>query len=56
MVVCEQTFNWLNKYKSSKSMNEAHFSFFMLYLVDLHNMKIKNRLRVMARPKGFAKV
>ena len=45
------TFNWLNKYRSAKSMNEAHFMFFLLYVADLHNLKIEQKLRVMCRPK-----
>jgi hypothetical protein len=51
MVGCEQAFNWLNKYKSCKSMNEPSFFLFMLYIVDLHNLKVEKLLRVMARPK-----
>ena len=44
-------FHWLNKYKSCKSMNEPHFFFFMLYMVDLYNLKMEKKLRVMACPK-----
>ena len=44
-------FHWLNKYKSCKSMNEPHFFLFMLYMTDLHNLKIERKLRVMACPK-----
>ena len=32
-------------------MNEATFTFFLMYICDLHNLKIEERLRVMARPK-----
>ena len=32
-------------------MNEAHFLFFLLYVADLHNLKIEQKLRVMCRPK-----
>ena len=32
-------------------MNEATFTFFLMYICDLHNMKIEETLRVMARPK-----
>ena len=32
-------------------MNEAHFMFFLLYVADLHNLKIEQKLRVMCRPK-----
>ena len=46
-----KTFNWLNKYKAAKSMNEAHFLFFLLYVADMHNLKIERKLRVMCRPE-----
>ena len=46
-----KTFNWLNKYKACKAMNESHFYFFLLYVADLHNLKIEKKLRVMCRPK-----
>ena len=46
-----QCFHWLNKYKSYKSMNELHFFLFMLYMTDLHSLKIERKLRVMACPK-----
>jgi len=32
--VCEPSFNWLNKFGSTKDMNESHFEFFFLYIVD----------------------
>ena len=32
-------------------MNEAHFIFFLLYVADMHNLKIEKKLRVMCRPK-----
>ena len=32
-------------------MNESHFFFFLLYVADLHNLKIEKKLRVMCRPK-----
>ena len=51
-VICEQTFKWLNAYKSVKSMNEPHFFFFMIYMIDLHNMSIEKRLRMLANPKS----
>ena len=50
-VICEQTFKWLNNYKSVKSMNEPHFFFTTLYMVDLHNLHIEKKLRSMANPK-----
>ena len=50
-IILFKTFNWLNKYKACKAMNESHFFFFLLYVADLHNLKIEKRLRVMSRPK-----
>ena len=41
---CEQAFNWINKFTNLKSMNEPHFKFFLLYLVDLHNLNIQNNI------------
>ena len=32
-------------------MNESHFFFFLLYVADMHNLKIEEKLRVMCRPK-----
>ena len=32
-------------------MNEATFIFFMMYVADLHNLKVEKKLRCMARPK-----
>ena len=32
-------------------MNESHFFFFLLYICDLHNLKIESKLRIMGRPK-----
>ena len=37
--VCEQSFTWLNKYHNVKVMNQAHFQYFFLYMVDLHNLR-----------------
>lgn len=51
-VICEQTFKWLNAYKSVKSMNEPHFFFFMMYMIDLHNLSIEKKLRQLANPKS----
>ena len=34
---CEQAFKWLNAYKNLKTMNEARFKMFLLYMIDLHN-------------------
>ena len=43
---CEQAFIWLNKFKNVKGMNEARFAHFFLYMIDLHNFKIEDRLVV----------
>ena len=48
--VCEQTFSWLNKFKNIKSMNEAHFKLFMLYILDLHNLHIEKKVDLLANP------
>ena len=33
-------------------MNEPHFIFFMIYLIDLHNLSIEKKLRMLANPKS----
>ena len=43
---CEQAFNWLNRFKNVKGMNEARFAHFFLYMIDLHNFKIEERMCV----------
>ena len=43
---CEQAFIWLNKFKNVKGMNEARFAHFFLYMIDLHNFKIEDRMHV----------
>ena len=43
---CEQAFIWLNKFKNVKGMNEARFAHFFLYMIDLHNFMIEDRLVV----------
>ena len=48
--VCEQFFSWINKYKNIKSMNEAHFKLFLLYILDLHNLHIEQKVDVVANP------
>merc|ERR1719318_2236563 len=47
---CEQAFNWINRYKSVKGMNESRFLFFFLYLMDLHNLKIEKKVKSVANP------
>ena len=48
--VCEQTFSWLNKYRNIKTMNESHFKLFILYILDLHNLHIENKVDILANP------
>ena len=48
--VCEQTFSWLNKFRNLKSMNESHFKLFILYILDLHNLHIENKVDILANP------
>ena len=43
---CEQAFNWINRFKNVKGMNEARFAHFFLCMIDLHNFKIEGRLDV----------
>ena len=31
-------------------MNESHFKFFLLYLIDLHNLHIEGRVSTLANP------
>ena len=47
---CEQAFKWINAFKNMKTMNEAHFKFFLLYMIDLHNLHIENNLSRVANP------
>ena len=48
--VCEQVFSRLNKFTQVKGMNECHFLFFFIYLLDLQNLAIEGRLRSVANP------
>ena len=48
--VCEQTFSWLNKFRNLKTMNEAHFKLFILYVIDLHNLHIEKKVDLLANP------
>ena len=48
--VCEQVFSRLNKFTQVKGMNESHFLFFFIYLLDLQNLAIEGRLRSVANP------
>ena len=44
--VCEQTFYWLSRYsRMTRSMNRSHFTFFVLYVSDLHNQREEQKLR-----------
>ena len=47
---CEQAFNWINAFKNIKSMNEAHFKFFLLYIIDLHNLHMEGKVGLNANP------
>ena len=47
----EQAFNWINRYKSVKGMNESRFIFFFRYLLDLHNWKIEGQVKTVVNPK-----
>ena len=49
---CEQTFKWVNKFTSVKSMNESRFWFFFTVIFDLHNLQMENKLRSTANPKS----
>lgn len=50
--ICEQLFSAINKYTNAKAMNEAHFFIFFLYIFDLHNLNIEQKLRSIANPKS----
>ena len=44
--VCEQTFSWLSRYaRSTKYMNKEHLLFSIIYICDLHNRRILNRIK-----------
>ena len=47
---CEQAFKWLNAFKNLKTMNEPRFKMFLLYMIDLHNLHIENRVDLAANP------
>ena len=47
---CEQAFKWLNEFKNIKSMNELRLKFYLLYMIDLHNMHIGGQVQVKANP------
>ena len=47
---CEQAFKWLNEFKNIKSMNELRLKFYLLYMIDLHNMHIEGQVQVKANP------
>ena len=48
--ICEQLFSSINKFTNAKSMNEAHFFLFFLYIFDLHNPNIEGKLGSVANP------
>ena len=43
---CEQAFKWINCYKNLKTMNEARFKFFLLYMIDNHNLHIEGKMNI----------
>ena len=47
---CGQSFQWINRYKNLKSMNESHFKIIILYLTDLHNLGVEVTVKVVANP------
>ena len=47
---CEQAFKWLNAFKNLKTMNEPRFKFFLIYMIDLHNLHLDNRVDLIANP------
>lgn len=51
-VICEQTFAWTNQHANIQAMNKERFNFFMLYLLELHNLNIEKRLHIEARPSS----
>ena len=53
---CEQAFKWLNDYKNLKTMNEPRFKFYLLYLIDLHNLHLENRISVVANPLNIKRM
>ena len=42
---CEESFVWINKMTHLKTMNEARHKFFLLYVVDLHNLHIARQMK-----------
>ena len=42
--ICEQSFNFFNKFTQCKSMNEYRFRLFFVYAIDLHNLKFNGLL------------
>ena len=47
---CEQAFKWINSFTNLKSMNESRFKFFLVYLIDLHNLHIEGKVSLLANP------
>ena len=44
------SFSWMNKFRNLKTMNEAHFKLFILYVIDLHNLHIEKKVDLLANP------
>ena len=49
---CEQTFKWVNKFTSVKSMSGPRFWMFFTYLFDLHNLSKQGNLRSTVHPSS----
>ena len=47
---CEQAFKWINCFKNLKTMNQPRFKFFLLYMIDLHNLHIEGNISSLANP------
>ena len=47
---CEQAFTWINRFKNLKTMNEGRFKFFLLYMLDLHNLHIEKKVQKVSNP------
>ena len=41
---CTDLFSYTNHFKNAKAMNEEHFRFYWLYILDLKNLLIEKKL------------
>ena len=46
-------FSKMKEIKNIKSKNEAHFKLFLLYILDLHNLHIEQKVDLLANPLNF---